>query len=270
MGITRTPVPGQRTAPPAFSRALPSPGPVVRLLGPLVVLRRDGSDVDRSEWKTGKTADLLRLLALSAGHPVRTQLLIDRLWPDASPPHARGSLRTAASQIRRTLREHCLMRGPGTLMLCHAWVDAAVLKGMLDAGGKAMRLGQAESVIGGARAVERMYRGDFHADDDTSDWALGVRAYLASGRVRLLDDAAQCCVSVGSHREALLYANALLLVDPTVERAYRSKMRAHAELGEVGSALRVFERCRRQLSAASGGRPSSETRALHREIIAGR
>ena len=67
MGITRTPVPGQRTAPPAFSRALPSPGPVFRFLGPLVVLRRDGSTVDGREWRTGKTVDLLRLLALQAG-----------------------------------------------------------------------------------------------------------------------------------------------------------------------------------------------------------
>ncbi len=88
--------------------------------------------------------------------------------------------------------------------------------------------------------------------------------------MRLLDDAAQCCVSEGSHREALLYASALLLVDPTIERAYRSMMRAHAELGELGSALRVFERYRRYLSADWGTGPSAETSALRREIIAGR
>ena len=242
----------------------------IRLLGSMVVHRRDRSEVAASEWHTAKTADLLRLLAVSAGEPVLTQLLIDRLWPDSSPRLARGSLRTAASQIRRTLQDNCLVRGPGTLMLCHAWVDVTVVKGLIDTGGQAMRLGHTESVIGRARAVERLYHGDFHADDDHSDWALAVRAYLASGRVRLLDDAAQCCVSVGSHREALLYASALLLVDPTIERAYRSMMRAHAELGELGSALRVFERYRRYLSADSGTGPSAETSALRREIIAGR
>ncbi len=52
------------------------------------------------------------------------------------------------------------MRGPGTLMLCHAWVDVTVVKGLIDTGGQAMRLGHTESVIGRARAVERLYHGD--------------------------------------------------------------------------------------------------------------
>ena len=39
----------------------------VRLLGPLQVRRADGSLVHPQEWRTGKTVDLLRLLATRAG-----------------------------------------------------------------------------------------------------------------------------------------------------------------------------------------------------------
>ena len=38
----------------------------IRLLGSLRVRRGDSSVVDASEWRTGKTLDLLRLLALDA------------------------------------------------------------------------------------------------------------------------------------------------------------------------------------------------------------
>ena len=49
----------------------------LRLLGPLVVRRADGSIVRASEWKTTKTLDLLRLLALDAGGGVLDRKLLD-------------------------------------------------------------------------------------------------------------------------------------------------------------------------------------------------
>lgn len=241
----------------------------IRLLGPMVVLRRDRTEVDASEWSTAKTMDLLRLLAVHAGRPVRTQPMIDWLWPAASPPHARGSLRTAASRVRRTVQDNCIVRGPGTMMLRHAWVDVVLVEGFIEAGRAAMLAGRHEEVVSRARAMEKLYRGDFHAHDDDSDWALGIREYLAQGRLALLDDAAGCCVAVGDHREALLYANAALNLDPTVEGAYRTKMRAHAELGEVGAALRAFERYRRQLADDLGVDPPGHIQDLHLEILRG-
>ena len=41
----------------------------IRLLGPLYVRRADSTLVEPGAWRTGKTLDLLRLLALGAPHP---------------------------------------------------------------------------------------------------------------------------------------------------------------------------------------------------------
>ena len=82
----------------------------IRLLGSLRVRRGDSSVVDASEWRTGKTLDLLRLLALDADQPVRIDSLLEKLWPDVDEARGRASLRTAASQIRRTLRTDCVAR----------------------------------------------------------------------------------------------------------------------------------------------------------------
>ena len=51
----------------------------VRLLGRLQVRRADGTMVDNAEWRTGKTADLVRLLTLAAGRPVRVEFVAEAI-----------------------------------------------------------------------------------------------------------------------------------------------------------------------------------------------
>ena len=80
------------------------------MLGPFQVRRHDGTIVDRSEWRTGKAADLLRLLALRGGDPVATQTLVAALWPGSDQRHGNASLRTAASQVRRVVGGEFLER----------------------------------------------------------------------------------------------------------------------------------------------------------------
>jgi DNA-binding SARP family transcriptional activator len=46
-------------------------------------------------------------------------------------------------------------------------------------------------------------------------------------------------------------------------------MRAHAALGEIGSALRAFEACRTHLVEELGVDPSAQTQALHLRLLRG-
>ena len=52
------------------------------MLGALEVRRPDGTVVDCREWRTGKTLDLLRILALRLDWPTPVGVLIGVLWPD--------------------------------------------------------------------------------------------------------------------------------------------------------------------------------------------
>src|SRR5262245_44237127 len=96
----------------------------IRVLGDLRVTRRDGSDVRAEEWRTGKTRDLLRLLALGNGRPIRADQLTELLWPSVPSHRARNRLRTAASQIRVTLGDRSLERHPDGYLLSDAVLDA--------------------------------------------------------------------------------------------------------------------------------------------------
>jgi two-component SAPR family response regulator len=239
------------------------------LLGGLDVVRPDGTTVAVDEWRTGKTMDLLRLLALENGRTVRPSYLIDKLWPDAKPERARGSLRTASSQIRRAIGTNCIDRHPEGLLLLGAWVD--VVRYLEDAVrvAEAARSGQDARVLDIARSAEQLYGGDFRAYDDDSVWAAEERERIVLARHQLLCDAATSALALRLPREAADLAAEAVRINDASETARRLLMVAHAELGEVGTALRVFESYRVQLATELGVNPSRQTRELHLRLLRG-
>lgn len=241
----------------------------IRLLGDFEVVRPDATVVAADEWRTGKTMDLLRLIALSNGRAVRSASLIDKLWPDAPPERARGSLRSATSRIRRAVHLNCIVRQPDGLMLQDAWVDAVEFLDHAKRVQAAARESHHSHVLALARAAEQIYRGDFHAYDDDSDWAQAEREHLARARHDMLCDAAHAALELRLYREGLSLAADAVRTDRTSETAHRALMRAHAELGEIGSALRVFESYRSHLADELGADPSPQTRELHLRLLRG-
>jgi DNA-binding SARP family transcriptional activator len=241
----------------------------IRLLGPLHVRRADSSVVEPGAWRTGKTLDLLRLLALDADQPIRVASLLEKLWPDVDEAHGRASLRTAASQLRRALRSDCIERRLGGLVLRHAWVDATAFRSLATEAKAALRERRLARVVALTREAEALYVDDFTAHDDGSGWALEARESLAAVRRALLVDAAECAIELHWMRDGVELANKALAVDSCAERAHRALIQAYAGLGETEQALRAFERCRQMLAEELGADPSAQTRAVHMQVLAG-
>lgn len=244
------------------------PGAVaVRMLGPLHVSRGDGTVVSPQEWRTSKTADLVRILALHAGEPVASEVLLAALWPRSDQQHGRASLRTAASRLRHVLGSSCLERTMAGLRLCNTWTDVFAFRTLAAEVRHLMDVGELGEVPGLARQADALYRGDLRAHDDSSDWAQHERRNLALAYQSLLCDAADATAACGPAREALDFARRAQAVDLFSERACRALMRAYAELGELPRALREYERCRALLLEELGVDPSAETQALHVRLL---
>ncbi len=241
----------------------------IRLLGTLEVRRADGSLVGCDEWRTGKTTDLLRILALNNGRAVRVTSVLDKLWPNVSPDRARASLRTAGSQIRQTTNTNCVVRQNGGLLLTGAWVDAILFLTDARRVHVAAQAARHRRALDLARAAERLYRGDFHAHNDESPWAQAEREHLRQCRRGMLYDAAEAAIALGQYHDAAELASKAVELDRSSEGAHRALMRAHAELGEIGSAMRVYEECRSHLAEELGVDPSSQTQALHLRLLRG-
>ncbi len=241
----------------------------IRLLGNLEVVRTDGSIVGYDEWRTGKTTDLLRILALNNRRAVRLTSVIDKLWPSVSPDRARASLRTACSQIRRASGVNCIVRQNGGLLLTGAWVDAMLFLNDARRVHVAAQAQRHQRALDLTQAAERHYRADFHAHNDESSWARAEREHLAQCRRGMLYDAAESAIALGRYHDAVELARKAVQIDRSSEGAHRALMRAHAGLGEVGSALRAFEECRSHLAEELGVDPSAQTQALHLRLLRG-
>ena len=241
----------------------------IRLLGSLRVRRCDNSAVDAAEWRTGKTVDLLRLLALNVEQPVRIDSLLDKLWPDVEESKGRASLRTAASQIRRTLRSDCIERRMGGLVLTNAWVDVAAFRDLAVEARACHRAGDHAKVVCLSRQAEAMYLGDFEAHDGGSDWAVETRESMAAMRVAMLTDAVDSAVELRWLRDAVDLATLVIDADPYSDRGHRGLMGAYAGLGETDRALRVFADFRALLDDELAIPPSAQTQALQMSLLTG-
>jgi DNA-binding SARP family transcriptional activator len=241
----------------------------IRMFGRLFVRRSDGEIVGPDEWSTGKTADLLRLLALSGNRPVSVQSLIHKLWPDVQEDKAKASLRTAASRVRQVLGEPCVERSLGGLVLRNAWSDVVAFQTIVQEMTTALRAGDHARVVQRAREAEALYVADFEAYDDRSTWASETRESLRLSRQSMLADAGESALRLMWMRDAIDFSTSAIAEDMCFERPHRTLMLAHTALGEVDLALRAFEHCRVALSQELGADPSPQTRALHIQILSG-
>lgn len=241
----------------------------IRMLGRFFIRRPDGEVVDDDAWQTGKTTDLVRLLALNSNRRVSVTSLLEKLWPSVEETKARASLRTAASHIRRVIGTECIDRHLGGLVLRNSWVDVVAFQSLVLEARSAMHARDYQRVVTLAREAEALYVADFRAHDDKSRWAIEVCDSLKMSRQLLLADASASAVKLMWMRDAIDLATLAITVDPCFERAFRSLMRAHAGLGEIELALRAFEHCRVNLSQELGADPSPQTAALHLQILLG-
>src|SRR5262249_62240031 len=69
-----------------------------------------------------------------------------------------------------------------------------------------------------------------------------------------------------SERSAIAVGQRLLDLDPLSEDVHRALMRRYAQAGEIGAALKQYERCRDILHRELAAKPSPETEALQRMI----
>jgi SARP family transcriptional regulator, regulator of embCAB operon len=241
----------------------------VRLLGGWKVQAGGGHIVDPRQWRTGKTADLVRILALAGGRPVPASQLVSALWSSAPAANGQASLRTATSQIRSVLGTSTVQRGAGGVVLSCVWVDAVAFRQLALVQRQCMRVGDFARVTRIARAAAGLYAGDLRVHDEEAEWAASARSELADAYRTLLVDAAEAALISRSPADALDFALKATERDPYCERASRALMTAYAALGETSSALWEFQRVRDLLSDELGVDPAPQTFAVHLSVLRG-
>jgi DNA-binding SARP family transcriptional activator/tetratricopeptide (TPR) repeat protein len=207
----------------------------VQLLGRFEA-RVDSRPVPSDAWPQKRAADLVKLLALSRGHRLPRDQVLETLWPRLGLDAAAANLHKAASYARRALGDR----------------DAVVVRGGVVA------LAPNADVITDVERFERgddaAYGGDLLPDDLYDEWTLGTRARLRARRLTAMRSEERW--------------QEVLREDPADEEAHRALMRGFVESGDRPGAARQFRLLREELSRL-GAEPSEETLALERELMRG-
>jgi TolB-like protein/Tfp pilus assembly protein PilF/DNA-binding winged helix-turn-helix (wHTH) protein len=224
---------------------------------------RDAADREIAP-RSRKNRALLAVLALSTNRTMTRERIATLLWGDHGDEQARASLRQSLAMLRKEL-------GPFAETLVQAHGDMLTLpdRGIEIDALDVLNPGNGEDIAALRRAAENC-RGELLADvslhdGSFEDWLETERSRLRAAAIRLFERLAQ--QERGPAR--IEAARRLLQFDELRESSHRALMRAYADAGDNGLALKQYEQCKALIRDQLGAAPAQETKDLRREIAAG-
>ncbi|MCI4066132.1 tetratricopeptide repeat protein [Micromonospora sp. R77] len=244
----------------------------LRLLGPMQ-LHAAGVPVDVGPLRQRM---VLAALAIDAGKPLRTEVLIDRVWGQALPQRSRHNLHVYVARIRKVLSEASDLSSHTATLTRRS--SGYVLEVDLDA----IDVHRFQSMLNRAlhnrdpvqeraellKAALDLWR-DRPLADLSGEWFEQVREQWQQKRLVALTSWGAAAVELNTPELALpelLRANA---EHPLVETLVAALMRAYAAAGRGAEALWQYAATRKLLAEQLGTEPGPELQALHGELLRG-
>lgn len=228
------------------------------------------------EWKSQKARELLAFLVAHGDVAVAREDAWAALWPDGKPARMQKLLSTAASNLRRSLRDAAGQPDLEPLITQDAhyrlrWglfrIDLTTLDARLR---RAARLQGVEALIEYERALA-LCRGRLFGGEPF-DWADGRRQAYEQQFLTTGHTAARLALECRDVERAISLYELVLLRDPLDEAAARELMRCHAGQGDINGARKVYKALVKAVRREFGepaAEPMPETVLLMQELLQG-
>jgi predicted ATPase len=240
----------------------------IHLLGPLEV--RD--DAGRTVEVAGtRLRTLLSRLALDAGRPVGTHLLVETVWGAQPPADANNALQTLVSRLRRALGDTGAIvqsRAGYRLAIEQADVDVQRFEQLATDGTRALHGGDFRTAAGRLADALALWRGPALADTGSEALA-GFADRLEDRRLAAVLDRIEADLELADPSVLVTELETLAATHPLHERLAGQLMRALGASGRQADALGVYERLRARLADELGVDPSAELQEIHLGLLRG-
>jgi DNA-binding SARP family transcriptional activator len=223
----------------------------LRLLGSFHVVV-DDAPVPPDAWRRDRGAALVKLLALSPGHRLHRERVMDLFWPELDAEAAGANLRKAVHFARRSLGDHDLLDVAGEVVTLAPAGGLEVDVEAFEESAKAALRSQDRAAC--ERAAD-LYGGELLPDDRYVEWLEAPRKELQERYARVL-------------RAGQLWER-LVALDPTDEEAQCALMQAALDRGDRGEVIRLFKSLRDRLRIDLGVGPKASTIALYERALGG-
>ncbi len=249
----------------------------VGVLGPVEAWRAD----EPVALGARKQRALLAALALSGGHAVPVDTIVDLLWRDAPPPAVGATLQTYVAGLRRALEPQRERRAPATVLVTvGAGYALRVPADALDATRferlvvaqhhrlpNEVSAGGLEEVAARLDEALALWRGEPYAELDDAPAAVAERTRLGELRLLALEDRAAAGLARGHHSTVAADLEALTAAHPLRERLWALRAVALTRAHRQADALEVLREVRELLADELGLEPGAELRDLQSAIL---
>ena len=229
--------------------------------------------IEGNEWRLKKAGSLVKLLALTQGHRLHREQVMDVLWPELDTEPAANNLHRALHFARAALGDtpanttsrYLTLRGD-LLTLCPngpLWVDVEAF----ESAAATARHSQEPAAY---RVAIELYVGDLLPEDRYEEWAETRREALRETYLALLTELAALHEEREEYEPAIAALRRALVSEPAHEGAHQSLMRLYAASEERQRAITQYEQLERALFEEFGAEPAAASRRLHEEIVARR
>jgi LuxR family maltose regulon positive regulatory protein len=199
---------------------------------------------------------------------------MDLFWPEAEPEAARRNLYQAIYGLRKALKasgaafayivceDSCYGLNPDIDL----WVDSEAFLSYYRSGQQLEQAGSREEALREYESAERLYEGEFLAEDRYEDWPVIQRENLKHAHLDILDQLSQFCFQQAHFNRCITFCQDILAEDNCREDIHRRLMRCFLNLDQVHLAVHQYHLCVETLKQELDVPPMPATVELYQQI----
>jgi DNA-binding SARP family transcriptional activator/DNA-binding CsgD family transcriptional regulator len=221
-----------------------------------------------------RPAALLQLLALTPGHRLHREEVLDLLWPELEPEAAANNLYGALHALRQVLEPERARGRPSAylslrddLLRLHApgalWIDVEAFE-------LASAIARGTGDPAAYEATRELYVGDLLPEDRAADWTAARREALRGEYLGLLLELATLYEQADEAWAAIRTLAWVVAAEPVHEEAHLRLMRLYARVGQRQRALQQYRELEQALRRELDATPDVLSQRLYQDIRAGR
>ena len=239
-------------------------GAQVRILGPIEVELAGGR---RADVPRGRTLAFLALLLTRHGAALHVDRIVDELWEQRAPQHARAAVQVLASRLRAAAGDDLVAYEGGGYAARPAELDADRFEAAARRGREQLARGDPAAAAAALCGALELWRGAALADVGDARFAQPEIARLEELRLACLGDRVEADLALGPSAAVAAELDALVREHPLDERLRGLQMTALYHAGRQADALAAYRDARRALVEGLGVEPSPRLRELEAAIL---
>lgn len=240
---------------------------------------RGNEEIGIEEWSRDKARKLLQIFAGHRGQYIRSEQLIDFLWPDKTREQGKQNLKVIINTLNKILEPHRNGQNPfflernslgyGLAKGDNFTFDCDVFVSQIQNGIKLLQQSKyilAQEVLEGAL---ELYKGEFLPEMLYEEWTLVERESLRKLYLEGAEGLAQIYLQSKEWTKCMEVCENILNQDCCWENAYQIMILCYCQMKEKILAVQTFQRCKESLAKHLSVKPSQKLISLLKEGISG-